>query len=132
MRHSLPTLTLLVALLPGLVIATGCSKDRERHSRLAAKRLVAAPKSKLPAEMKRVVKLGAYVLPDIEQEIHGVSASERRRLVEAMRRIGSAESLHLLDYLGRWDTDDLVKKRAKQAAAAIRRALPEPAGKKRK
>jgi hypothetical protein len=103
-----------------MALAACPSKDEERSARIAVKRLTGAPKSKLPQEMQRVVALGAFVLPDIEQEIHATPAAGRLRLVEAVRRIQSPEGLHLLDFLAQWDTDDTVRRRASLAAAAIR------------
>lgn len=110
-------------LLAAVGLAACPSTDEERGARIAIKRLVAAPESKLPHELRRVVALGAFALPDIEQEMHTVPAAGRLRLVEAIRRIKSPESLHLLDFLARWDTDDTVRRRASRAAAAIRTSL---------
>lgn len=107
-------------LLIAVVLPACPSKDEERSARIAVKRLTGAPKSKLPHEMQRVVALGTFALPDIEQEIHETPAAGRLRLVEAIRRIKSPEGLHLLDFLARWDTDDTVRRRASLAAAAIR------------
>jgi len=114
MRPWLPAVPLL------LLLAACPSKDEERSARIAVKRLTASPESKLPQEMERVVALGTFVLPDIEQEMHATPAAGRLRLVEAMRRIRSPEGLALLDFLARWDTDDTVRRRASLAAAAIR------------
>ena len=110
------------ALLAAALLATvaGCQHDREYEARLAVRRVIAAPVGKLPAEMKRTVAMGEYVLPDIEQAVHASPVAGRLRLVELMRRIGSPKSLPLLDLLARWDTDDAVRRRARQAAAAIR------------
>lgn len=104
-----------------LVVVCGCAgKDEERIARIAIKRLVAAPEGKLSGELRRVVAMGTYVLPDIEQEMHSAPIQGRLRMVEAMRRINSAESLKLLDFLVRWDSDDTVRRRARLAATAIR------------
>jgi hypothetical protein len=108
------------------LVLLGCAaKDEERSSRLAIKRLVAAPEGKLPGELRRVVAMGTYVLPDIEQEMHSAPIQGRLRMVEAMRRINSAESLKLLDFLRRWDSDDTVRRRARLAATAIRATMAE-------
>jgi len=98
-----------------------CSgQDEEHASRIAARSLVAAPESKAPGEMAKVVALGTFVLPDVEQEMHTAPASGRKRLIEAMRRMDNPRCLTLLDFVARWDADDTVRRRARLAAAAIR------------
>jgi hypothetical protein len=117
MRSTLPILALLMALVGSCV-----STDEEWACRLAVKRLVAAPERLVEAETRRVVAYGTYALPDIEQELHVAPAKGRLRLLEALRRIGSPESLPLLEFLGRRDTDDAVRERAAQIAAMLRRS----------
>ena len=69
-----------------------------------------------------MVALGTFVLTDVEQEMHAAPAKGRKRLIEAMRRMNSPESLNLLDFVARWDSDDTVRRRARLAAVAIRAA----------
>lgn len=109
----------LIALL--LLCACANEIDRERTCRLAVKSLVAAPETKVPGELRRVVKLGRYALPDIEQEIHQAPAASRLRLLDAIERIGEAEAVPLLEFLARYDTVDKVRKRARDVARTLRR-----------
>lgn len=123
MRAGLTTTMILLLLPLPLLLLQACSgKNEEFASRIAARSLVAAPKNKVPAEMAKVVALGTFVLPDVEQEMHAAPASGRKRLIEAMRRMNSPESLKLLDFVARWDSDDTVRRRARLAAAAVRAA----------
>jgi hypothetical protein len=91
---------------------SGCSQDSEWRGRLAVRRLIKAPESLVFYEMAHVVSYGAWILPDIEQELHLCPAAERLRLIEAIRKIGAKESLAFLQFISRWDTDPTVRKRA--------------------
>jgi hypothetical protein len=110
--------------LLALLLLCSCANEieRERACRLAVKSLVAAPPSKVPGELARVVKHGRYALPDIEQEMHQAPAGSRLRLLDAIERIGDAEAVPLLEFVARHDTEDRVRKRARYVARTLRRA----------
>ena len=108
--------------LPACLGLLSCDADRERASHIAVKSLAAAPESKVPGEMQRVLALGRYALPDIEQEIHGASSRGRLRLLEALRRLKDREALPLVDTVARWDVDPGARALAKEVAQELRNA----------
>jgi hypothetical protein len=112
---------MLTLMLTALLGSLACTDDRERACHTAVKSLVAAPDKHLKSEMAKVVAFGTYALPDIEQEMHGAPIKGRLRLLDALRRIGSAEAVPLLDFLIRVDTDDAVRKEAGKVVRQLRR-----------
>ena len=76
------------------LLSAGCSKtEQERASRLAVKRVLAAPQAKLADEMRHIVAMGSYVLPDVVQEYHTAPPIGRLRLLDVLRRIGDPEAV---------------------------------------
>ena len=121
---------LLMVLLTAssVLLTTSCGRDleRERLSHLAARSLVAAPDRAVAAELNRVVAVGAFALPDIEQEIHAAPAAGRLRLLRAIERIGSPQAIPLLRFLVRWDTDDAVRREAQRIARQLSHSWRHP------
>jgi hypothetical protein len=114
----------MLRVLPlALLVVSACANDldRERRSRIAVRALVAAPPSKVEEALDRVVALGVYALPDIEQELHAAPAAGRRHLLRAIERINSSEAVPLLRFLARHDTDETVRKRAAVLARRVGR-----------
>ena len=60
----------------------------------------------------RVARRGVRAIPPIETALHTARPAGRLNLVMALRRIGSPESLPLLEHLARWDSDAAVRKEA--------------------
>ena len=116
-----PRLSLLLLALTGML--PGCAKDveRESQSRLAVRWLIKAPASRVDGALQRVVKVGEYALPDIEQEMHSAPQAGRARLLRALERIGSPRALPFVRFLSHWDTDDAVRRQAKVLVATLRR-----------
>ena len=110
---------LLLLLLP---LASACTDRRERPCRIAVKSLAAAPDSRAPGELEKVVAFGHYALPDIEQEFHATSLKGRLRYLDALRRIRSTDSVAFLETVARWDPDDAVRRGAADLARGLRRA----------
>jgi hypothetical protein len=113
--------SLIVLLL--LFLQSGCANDldRERRSRIGVRGLVAAPPNKVEEALDRVVALGAYALPDIEQEFHAAPALGRQRLLRALERIDSRKAVPLLRFLAEHDTDETVRRRAAVLARRVGR-----------
>jgi hypothetical protein len=110
MRWSI-TLRWSIALLTVLSVVS-CGKDLERSSRIAVKSLVAAPENKVEQELAKVVALGRYALPDIEQEFHSAPGQGRLRLLEALRQLALPEAVPFVQTIERWEQDEAVKKQA--------------------
>jgi len=95
--------------------------DRERRCRLAVRSLAAAPQRAVESELDKVVAFGSYALPDIEQAMHSAPVAKRLRLLRAIERVQAPEAIPFLRFLARWDTDDAVRRTAKQTADQLGR-----------
>ena len=61
-----------------LLLLGGCeARQHEEAARLAVRSLVAAPPEAVKQELRKVVALGRYALPDIEQEFHSFHRGKR-------------------------------------------------------
>ena len=60
----------------GLVVA--CEGSDERRAERAVKALVSANAYSEAAAMRKVVSLGRFALPDIEQQLHAADVAARR------------------------------------------------------
>ncbi len=126
MRASRVRNPLLLCALVGLGPACDDTPLQERRVRLAVRSLAAAPRRAAPGELAKVVGHGEAALMDIEQVYQGADLEGRRRLVQALHRIGSSEALPLLRFLARHDEDPEVRRRSLQAMRALG-ASPLPA-----
>ena len=107
---------LLTALL---LLAPACSNDREFASRAAVKAMLESKDSLVRHHRARLVSMGRFVLPDIEQEYHSTSYKGRLRLLGVLEQINDPESIHLLRHIAKWDHDVVCRRRAKKMLQAM-------------
>lgn len=112
----IPALLLLVSfLLPA------CSDNREYASRAAVKSLLESKDSLVRHHRARLVTMGRFVLPDIEQEYQGTTYKGRMRLLDVLERMGDPEALHLVRHIARWDADSVCRERAAEVAKTLQK-----------
>jgi hypothetical protein len=58
----------------------------------------------------RIARHGRRAIPSIEAALHTADDVGRRNLVLALRKVGDAEAVPLLQHLAAYDSDELVKK----------------------
>lgn len=113
-----PLITLAL-LLTFSTFLLACSDNQEYASRAAVKALLESKDSLVRHHRARLVTMGRYVLPDIEQEFQGASYKGRLRLLDVLERMGDPEALHLVRHVARWDEDSICRKRAQKVARTL-------------
>ena len=103
------------------ILMPGCSDNREYHSRAAVRALLKSKDSLVRHHRARLVSMGRYVLPDIEQEYQGTTCKGRLRLLDVLERMGDPEALHFLRHVARRDADSVCRKKAKQVIKALQK-----------
>ena len=111
----------ILVLLAALLLLPACSDNREHASRAAVKALLDSKDSLVRHHRARLVAMGRYVLPDIEQEYQGAPYKGRLRLLDVLERMGDPEAVHLVRHIARWDEEDLCRERAKKVLLTLQK-----------